>query len=316
MSREVRTGYVEVEGGVKLYYSLHGAAGGRTIACCNGLGVTTCFWKYTTAHFTRKAAVLMWDYRGHGRSEMPLGADDLSIGQCARDLEIVFDRLGVGKAVLLGHSMGVQVILEFCRRFPERVEGLVPMLGTYARPVDTFFNTKLSHVPFAIGLWLAENHPHLMVEFDRFLINTSFAYNVARLTGIIHPKLCKREDMDPYLEHLSKLDPQVFFRMARGAQQHSAEAYLGELDVPVLVIAGERDLFTPMWCSEKMASDLPRASLFVIPEGSHAALVERPELVIGRMEKFLSEKVWPSRPKGSGRGGRTVGKRGRRQKAG
>jgi pimeloyl-ACP methyl ester carboxylesterase len=52
-------------------------------------------------------------------------------------------------------------------------------------------------------------------------------------------------------------------------------------------VAGERDLFTPLQRSREMASRIPRAELLVLREGSHAAMVEQPELLALTMEKFL-----------------------------
>jgi len=55
----------------------------------------------------------------------------------------------------------------------------------------------------------------------------------------------------------------------------------------VLVVAGERDLFTPLNRSKEMAERIPGAELLVLREGSHAAMVEQPELVALTIEKFL-----------------------------
>jgi pimeloyl-ACP methyl ester carboxylesterase len=63
--------------------------------------------------------------------------------------------------------------------------------------------------------------------------------------------------------------------------------------VPTLVVAGERDLFTPRHLSLEMAQRIRGAELLEIPRGSHAALIEQPELVNLRLEKFLRERVEP-----------------------
>lgn len=71
---------------------------------------------------------------------------------------------------------------------------------------------------------------------------------------------------------------------------HSAEDVLEKVKVPTLVIAGERDIFTPLWLSEEMADRIPGAQLLIIPQGSHAALVEQPQLLCLAVEKFLRER--------------------------
>jgi pimeloyl-ACP methyl ester carboxylesterase len=59
--------------------------------------------------------------------------------------------------------------------------------------------------------------------------------------------------------------------------------------VPTLVIAGEKDLFTPVWVAERMATAIPKAELLVMPEGTHTALVENPLLMNLRIEVFLRD---------------------------
>jgi pimeloyl-ACP methyl ester carboxylesterase len=57
------------------------------------------------------------------------------------------------------------------------------------------------------------------------------------------------------------------------------------------VIAAERDTFTPPELAKAMADRIPGAELFVLRGGSHAAVVEQPEAIVLRMEKFLRERL-------------------------
>ncbi len=49
--------------------------------------------------------------------------------------------------------------------------------------------------------------------------------------------------------------------------------------VPVLVVCGDHDLLTPLTQSERLAAALPHATLVVVPNAGHVALMERPEIV-------------------------------------
>ena len=88
--------------------------------------------------------------------------------------------------------------------------------------------------------------------------------------------------------HLSQLDLRGYFALARDLLTHDASDLLERIDVPVLVVAGERDLFTPLARSRELASRIPDAELLILRQGSHAALVEQPELLALTLEKFLS----------------------------
>jgi pimeloyl-ACP methyl ester carboxylesterase len=63
-----------------------------------------------------------FDLRGHGASAE---ADDYSVEAFAADVEAVADKLGLRRFVLVDHSLGTQVVIEFARRHPERVAALM-----------------------------------------------------------------------------------------------------------------------------------------------------------------------------------------------
>lgn len=261
------------------------------IVCSNGVGVSTFFWDYVGAYFARDHRVVIWDYRGHGASGHPADARSLTMASLADDLARVLDANAIDRAVLLGHSMGCQVILEFYRLFPDRVLGLVPMLGAFGHPADTFLDPRVGRAIYRGALALGRRIPDLLNVITKVTLHSPIAWPFARYTGLIHSDLAQRADLIPYLEHLSSLDLRVFFEMVRCAQEHDAGPWLGEIRVPTLVVAGERDLFTPRHLSLEMAGRIPNAELLEIPRGSHAALIEQPELINLRLEKFIRERV-------------------------
>ena len=72
--------------------------------------------------------------------------------------------------------------------------------------------------------------------------------------------------------------------------EHDASDVLAQIDVATLVIAGDRDLFTPRSQAERMARRIPGAEIMVVPGGTHYVAVEYPELVNLRIEKFFRER--------------------------
>jgi pimeloyl-ACP methyl ester carboxylesterase len=69
--------------------------------------------------------------------------------------------------------------------------------------------------------------------------------------------------------------------------RHSAEDVLPSVDVPTLVIAGQRDGMCPSRLVKRIYTNVKGAELFVVPHGTHATLIEQPELVNLRIETFL-----------------------------
>ena len=292
----IRTGFVRTEGGLRLYWRATGS--GPTMICCNGVGVSTFFWKYVVEHFADRFQVVVWDYRGHGRSDSPLHPDaaDLSIVACARDLGRVQDAVGSEAAVLLGHSRGCQVILERAIQAPDRVVGLVPMLGSAGRVLETFYDNPRSVVVFKLMYATSEFIGDRVNALVRPLMKTPLAWEIARRAKLVDPYYMTRDDFSPYLDHLADIDARLFLRMVAGAQEHDAFPALAHIEAPALIVAAENDGFTPLWLSEKMVRDLPDAELLVLADGSHAALMEQPQTINHRVERFLSQKVRWTRP--------------------
>src|SRR5262249_12155256 len=90
---------------------------------------------------------------------------------------------------------------------------------------------------------------------------------------------------------MARVDPMLFMEMLLHAGRHSARDLLPEIDLPTLVVAGDRDGFTPVGLSRAMADLIPGAELLVVVGGSHTAPIERPELVGETVLGFLARRL-------------------------
>ncbi|MCB9743032.1 MAG: alpha/beta hydrolase [Alphaproteobacteria bacterium] len=293
----MRSGFVDTESDLRVFWQATGD--GPALVCCNGVGVSTFFWKYVVEKFSDRFTVVTWDYRGHGRSDRPRDPDacDLSVRASAQDLGRILDALEIQEAVYMGHSMGCQVILERYRQAPESVRGLVLMLGSAGNVLDTFYDNPHSPKVFDLIFDTVESIGGRINKITGALLRTPLAWKVTRRLKLVDPLYTSEEDFLPYLTHMARLDMRLFLRMVREAQQHNAFPLLPHVQVPALVVAAEKDTFTPMWLSEKMTSELPDAELIVLADGSHAAIIEQPRTINHRLERFLREKVtWRGAP--------------------
>ncbi|MGZ6125483.1 MAG: alpha/beta fold hydrolase [Myxococcales bacterium] len=289
MNPVVRAGTATAPDGAILAWRAEGS-GPRALVACNGIGVSTFFWRRLSRHFAELGpfTFLIWDYRGHGCSPVPDNPESMTVAGCARDLWTVADAAAFGQAVLLGHSMGTQVILEGYRQRPERTLALVPMLGAAGKVLGSFPGGKALEPAFRMLVEVGAANAGLAGRTLRAVIRLPGVWEALGALGVIHPDLCPREEFEPYFAHLSQLDLRSYFALARDLLSHDAGDLLERIRVPALVVAGERDLFTPVQRSREMAARIPGAELLVLREGSHAALVEQPELVALTLEKFLA----------------------------
>src|SRR5438270_8657650 len=151
-------GFTEGADGTRIHYSITGS-GPRTLVCCDGIGCDGFAWKYLVRDFAARHRIVRWHYRGHGRSAVPRDLARVSFDDVCGDLDAVIAATGIKKAVVLGHSMGVQVALEYHRRHPERVLGLALICGSYGLPLDTFHDSNMLKTVFPALLQAAARWP-------------------------------------------------------------------------------------------------------------------------------------------------------------
>ena len=214
----------------------------------------------------------------------------LELVEHAHDLDAVRRAIGDGDVVLFGHSMGCQVTLEALRIRPEKVRGLVLICGSSGRITHTFKDTNVMAQLLPRVIQQVDAHP----EIARALwghVPPEIALQIALVTGEVDTAAIAPADLMPYMKHMVDIDPPMFLRMLRSAGEHSAADMLGRIEVPTLVIAGDKDTFTPPRYAEEMAAAIPHAELMMVQGGTHVVPLERKELVAARVEKFLRERV-------------------------
>lgn len=294
-----REDFATAPDGTRLFFNEVGQ-GGPPLLCMDGVGCDQYIWKYVADGTRARHTVMRWNYPGHGRSDPPAGwphagEDRLTPAALADDAIRVLDHAQVDQAVVLGHSLGVQVALETWRRHKDRVSALVLVCGSYGNPLRTFHNNALLEGVMPRVRSLLRSSPTVSRLVWRALMGTELSYQVAIRTEV-NGKLMRRHDFMPYFEHMKAVDPLLFVETVLLANLHSAESFLADVDVPTLIVAGDHDTFTPPWLSERMHQRIRGSELLRIPAGSHAAPLEIPELLVLRLEKFLKDRLSPPRP--------------------
>jgi pimeloyl-ACP methyl ester carboxylesterase len=284
--QDAESGFAQAPDGTRIYWTAVGS-GAPTLVCCDGIGCDGFAWKYVVRDFAARHRIVRWHLRGHGRSGKPedparVGFDDIS-----SDLQAVLRATGTAQAVLLGHSMGVQVALEHHRRRPDEVLALVLICGSYGLVLDTFHDSKAMKIILPSMIAAAAKHPQAMALIWRLLAGGELAYQYATHLEV-NGKLVRRDDFAPYFRHLSGMDPALFLGMLQNASEQTAFDHLPRVDVPTLIVAGTDDTFTPYRLSEEMHARIPNSELLTVPGGTHVAPIEQPELITLRLEKFLA----------------------------
>ena len=196
---------------------------------------------------------------------MPRHPRRVDIADLADDLAAVLDAaVGDGaSAVIAGHSMGVQVCLELYRRHRERVRGLILMCGSYGTPLRTFKGKRTLEQVLPFVRFAVNRIPGIAQPMVARLVPTELAYQIATRFEI-NGELIRRDDFFPYLEHMARVDVRLFLEMLAAAGRHTARELSSHIEVPTLIVAGDRDGFTPANLSAEMHQLIRDSELHVV----------------------------------------------------
>jgi pimeloyl-ACP methyl ester carboxylesterase len=259
------------------------------IVLANGLGGSALVWRGQIDYLRHRYRFVSWDYRGLYGSERPRPerADSYAVADHVRDLEAVLAAERIDRAHLVGWSTGVQVALEAFGRLPGRVRSLALLNGTWGRPLD-----GLTPLPFVRSLILPFlelfRRAHAIGPAAHRPIGRREAARWLRRLGLVG-RSADESTLAELTASVGRLDLDAFFRNLRAFGEHDAGAMLGSIDVPTLVITGDRDPLVPRALAQQMTRRIPQAEILVVRGGAHCTPVEYPELIALRLERFYRE---------------------------
>lgn len=280
----------------EIRYTLIGPTDAPVVALCAGFVCPDTYWKYLVGALSDDHRVLVWNYRGIGVSGLPrppgfhardIDEHELSIENNAKDLEAILDAEGIDDATLVGHSMGCQVVFEAYRRRPPRYRSLICIAGPFRTPLRTFYGTNVSSWIAPITLPFVHLLPRTTLLAWRALFSSQLTYPVGQHVLRAIGPTAKQDDMKGYFEHLATLDPLIVGKMVRGMHAHDAHDVLPTIRIPVLILHGTNDPFTPLKVAKEMERTIPDATLVTYQGGSHTLPIEFPAEVAGDIRVFL-----------------------------
>jgi 3-oxoadipate enol-lactonase len=213
--------------------------------------------------------VILFDARGHARSEAPTSASDYSLDAFVDDVERVVARAGSSRVVLGGISMGAAVALRYALRHPDSLAGLV----------------LVSFPPHGVGassawaLALAD----AIEQRGADAAGAELVWGGARFDTEAAKWI-----RQGFLEHA----PHALVATLRNAlaplsEERDLENSTRALRVPTLVVVGENDA-PSLGVSRSLAGWLPNAELTIVPGAGHVVNLEKPESFNGALKHFLS----------------------------
>src|SRR6185369_2860390 len=220
--------YAKTSDGFKLYYEEHGMTG-SPLVLAYGIGGNTEMWDVNVAALSAKHRLILWEPRGHARSDSPEDPAKVSFARWALDLRDLLDHLGLRRAHVGGLSLGAGIATRFALLFPRRVRSLV-----------------VTNSSSAAGLPLSVEH--LVMRARSIEVTLSQGMDaMAEFAMAANPNVAARLALDPsskeeFYAYYRRLTPIGYANSLRAllAMDHIA-AELPRLRVPTLLVGGDRD---------------------------------------------------------------------------
>ena len=242
--------------GVKIHYEVYGD--GPALILTHGYSSTSAMWEGQIEALSKHHKLVLWDMRGHGKSDYPADPNAYSEALTIGDIAALLDQIGTRRAIVGGLSLGGYMSLAFYRTHPERVAALLI--------IDTGPGFKKDE---ARAAWNKRAH-ETAERFER--------------DGLSVLKSLSRERSS-----VTHRDARGLALAARGMltqRDASVMEVLPEIAVPSLIVVGADD--TPfLAASDYMAAKIPGAKKVVIPSAGHAVNIDQPQAFIDAVLPFL-----------------------------
>ncbi len=257
--------------GIKICYEVLGKDDGYPVFLIHGFGAKKETWIAQVGELSKHFKVVRFDNRGAGKSDRPDGPYTMEI--FADDINSLMDYLNIGKAHVIGWSLGGMITQNFVLKYPERVNRVVMINTNYGFPDEG--GPKVYKEMRLRGLEELKEDP-----------NQAF-WNSAR-TGY-HMKFRKEMEANPKKKFYdiwsaedlikeSTIDPPTIHDIesqAEALNTHSTFDRLDQIKNHTLLITGSHDRLTPRSVMEEMNNKIQNSKLVVIEKAGHNAPLSR-----------------------------------------
>ena len=245
--------------------SIEKQGSGEPVVLLHGLGSTANVWEPQVRALADRHTMIRFDLEGAGRSPY-VGA--LSIDGWVQDLKALLDLERIGKARLVGHSLGTLILQHFAAAYPQHVERLV-LIGVNRAP------------PEARRQAVRERVAKVRAEGIDAIVDTVVK------GGLSPHTLANKPEVVAFVRELLTRQPTEGYARSCEAMASAVAADVGAIKAPVLLIAGRDDGVSPVANSEGMAADLPDAQLRILEQCGHWHPIEQPAGVTQALREFL-----------------------------
>ena len=265
--------YFQTDDNVKLYYETFGR-GKKTILFIHGWMDWGESFKIAAGNLAKHYKVIVYDHRGHGRSETP--KDGYGMVRLAMDLRNLIEYLEPENLTLVGYSMGSHVLYEYVKLFGD--QDLDKLVISVMSP--TLVNEKRPELSLGGEMTAKKALEQLSLYNQHYTAVCEAAYPIYLQC---HPA---NEKLRSYYSRAAKLDSSAMIRL--GIAMYAADYWdvLPTITRPTLILSAENDMYSRT-IHEEQARLIPDAQVVIVPGCGHMMLLENPETYMEMLGKFI-----------------------------
>jgi len=248
------------------YRVIKGSGKGRCVLI-HSLAMDGAYWNRVAAYLSNAADILVYDCRGHGRSEKLTGPWTVELH--ARDLSDLLAVVGWSRAVVAGSSMGGCIALAFAAAYPDYVSGL-GLIDTTA-----WYGEK------AQQQW-EERGQKGFQEGMKSLIAFQKSRWVSDAFCVDHPEV-----VDAAVATFLATEPHSYLETCRMLGAADMRTALPAFNFPTTIVVGIEDYATPIAMAEAMRDAIPGAKLCILDGVRHLTPLECPEKIANELRGLI-----------------------------
>jgi len=245
--------------GIELYYEVHGK--GDPIIFSHAFMDDCSVWKSQTDFFAQKYTVILYDQRGHGKSDKPKGS--YAIQTMANDLYLLIQKLNLNKVTLVGNSLGGMAAIMVTLDHPDKVSKLV-LVCSSARV--SILNRLLAH----------------SIPIIRYIVPYSAFARITQKAKVYQPSEQVIKQALDRSRHMTKYAACELFKEFGN---YDVRGRISQIEMPTLIVAGEKDWQVPMKLNQFTNVEIKGSKLRIIPNCAHVPSIEKP----GEFNQILAE---------------------------
>ena len=226
--------------------------------------------------------ILIHDYRCHYNSSGADCIDHCNFENMCLDQNELLNSFKAQNIHLIGHSMGVNLVLQYALTFPKGIKSISMISGTVLPPQEVMFDSNIMELVTPFVRTLSKNYHDISKKVWKTNYLNPISNKLLHEGGFNTDKV-SIEFVQYYAKRISELPHELFLKLMEEMKKQTIINDLQKIEIPSLVIGGDADKVIPPHLQYILHEHLGNSKIYIIKDGSHVPQVDFPEIINERL---------------------------------